>query len=251
MKDLLSEQSGDIRFEWGEQGASHLATQAQVVIVVDIFSFTTALDVALSRRATVYPFTHSDRTALDFARIHGAFLAVDRRHRTKESPYSLWPTSLTALPSQSRLVLPSLNGAGLTLGAAKSGAHVLAGCFRNRAAVAQQALTLGSPIAVIASGERWPNEAFRPAYEDLLGAGALIAALAYAGLRPSVEAQAARAAFLDAMTDLPTRLRLTLSSRELLAMGFPDDASVAAQLDVSATVPYFKSGFYFDRAQTA
>jgi 2-phosphosulfolactate phosphatase len=248
MKNLLSEQAGDIRFEWGDQGASQLALAARTIIVVDIFSFTTALDAALARRAIVYPLTHSDRTAQEFARSRGAWLAVDRRKRTKEAPYSLWPTSLTVLPFDSRLVLPSLNGAALTLGAAKSGAQVLAGCLRNRAAVAAAALGLGSPIAVIASGERWPNEAFRPAYEDLIGAGALIAALAYSGLQPSVEAQAAAAAFQDAKGDLRSRLHATLSSRELLALGFPDDADFASQLDVSPTQPIFKAGAYQDLA---
>jgi len=53
MKNLLSEQAGDIRFEWGDQGASQLALAARTIIVVDIFSFTTALDAALVRRAAL------------------------------------------------------------------------------------------------------------------------------------------------------------------------------------------------------
>ena len=249
MKNLLSEQSGDIRFEWGEVGAGHLGSAARVLILVDIFSFSTALDVAASRRAQVYPFTHGDRVAAEFARAHGAFLAVDRRKLTNDSPYSLWPTSLTTLPLASRLVLPSLHGTTLTLGAARNGGHVFAGCFRNSTAIANATARLGAPIAVIAAGERWPTEAYRPALEDLLGAGAIITALIGAGLRPSPEASAAAAAFADAAPNLLERLRSTLSARELAAIGSSDDAVFASQINVSTSLPYFKAAFYSDYAQ--
>jgi 2-phosphosulfolactate phosphatase len=246
VKNLLSEQSGDIRFEWGEVGAGHLGGSARVLILVDIFSFSTALDVAASRRAQVYPVTHGDRAAAEFARAHGAFLGVDRRKLSKESPYSLWPTSLTTLPAAARLVLPTLHGTTLTLGAARNGGHIFAGCFRNSTAIANAAARLGAPIAVIAAGERWPTEAYRPALEDLLGAGSIISTLIAAGLRPSPEASAAAAAFHDAAGTLLERLRSTLSARELAAIGSSDDAAFASQIDVSTSLPYFKSAFYAD-----
>ena len=243
----MTEQSGDVRFEWGEIGAGKMAVSSRVLILVDIFSFSTALDVAVSRNVRVYPFSYNDRAAAEFARTHGAALAVDRRKLTQASPYSLWPASLATLPFDTRLVLPSLYSAALTTIAAHQGGHVFAGCLRNRAAIASAALSLGSPISVIAAGERWPNEGFRVAYEDLIGAGAIIAALVAGGARPSPEAAAAAAAYEDAASTLGERLRASLSARELHALGC-DEAPFASQIDVSSALPYFKGGVYQNRA---
>lgn len=47
----------DIRLEWGAEDVSHLAPNSEAVIIIDILSFTTCIDIYLSREATVYPFT--------------------------------------------------------------------------------------------------------------------------------------------------------------------------------------------------
>jgi len=41
------------RFEWSEAGIRRLAPEAETVLVVDVLTFTTAVDVAVGRRATV------------------------------------------------------------------------------------------------------------------------------------------------------------------------------------------------------
>jgi 2-phosphosulfolactate phosphatase len=103
---------------------------------------------------------------------------------------------------------------------------------------------LGAPVTVIASGERWPDGSLRPAYEDLIGAAAIISLLIQAGLQPSGEARAAGAAFAEAEGDLLHRLRATASSRELVAMGFHDDAEIAGQLDSSEAIPQLRDGAF-------
>src|SRR5688500_14009850 len=106
------------RFEWGEDGVRRLAPVADVVVVVDILRFTTAIDVAVGRGATVYPYRQRGDAAAAFARRSDAVLAGDGEQRRPGSSYSLSPASLTAIPSGTRLVLPSPNGATLILGAA-------------------------------------------------------------------------------------------------------------------------------------
>ena len=65
-----------------------------------------------------------------------------------------------------RVVLPSPNGATLSLGA--SPGLVLAGCFRNAAAVAQAAQAIGKRVLLLPAGEQWPDSFLQPC-QDLLG----------------------------------------------------------------------------------
>jgi len=224
----------EIRCEWGEQGVAALAPISDVVIIVDVFSFTTCVDLATAQGVTVYPYRGDD--AAGFAQTVGATLAS----KWGGSGYSLSPHSLTQLPADLHLVLPSPNGSTLSLGTGAT--PTLAGCLRNYKAVAAAALTMGKRIAVIPAGERWfPDPALRPAYEDWLGAGALISELA-GTLSP--EARAARAAFRDAEPDLANLIAHCSSAREHLARGYPQNVALAAARNVSACVPQLIDGAY-------
>ena len=230
------------RFEWGEAGIRRLAPGADILVVVDVLSFATAVDVAVGRGASVYPYRWRDARAAAFAEQVGAVLAGGRTAGDRGVPYSLAPTSLFAIPPGTRLVLPSPNGATLTLLAAEFGAAILAGCLRNAAAVAAACRVLEGTVAVVAAGERWGQAedqtgSLRPAVEDLVGAGAILAALAPS--RPSPEAVAAVAAFRAAAPDLGRFLAACASGRELRERGFGQDVELAAQLDASRTVPRF------------
>jgi 2-phosphosulfolactate phosphatase len=228
------------RFEWGEAGVRRLTPGADVVVVVDVLSFASAVDVAVGRGATVYPFRVRDATAAAFAEQVGGVLADGRGVGQSGVSYSLSPASLGTIPAGTRLVLPSPNGATLVLLAAELGATVLAGCLRNAAALAAACRAIGGTVAVIAAGERWVDAgastgSLRPAVEDLVGAGAILAALD--PTHPSPEAIAAIAAFRAAMPNLSPFLATCASGKELIERGFAADVELAAQFDVSATVP--------------
>jgi 2-phosphosulfolactate phosphatase len=158
----------DIRLEWGEHGVNLLAPISDVVIIVDVLSFTTSVEIAASRKAIVYPFRGRMEMAQEFARSVGAELAQKRG----DTKYSLSPKSMLQIPEGIKLVLPSPNGSTLTLATGET--PTLAGCLRNARAVAQAAKKYGSWIAVIPAGERWPDGSLRPSFEDLIGAGAIV-----------------------------------------------------------------------------
>jgi 2-phosphosulfolactate phosphatase len=134
---------------------------ADVIIVVDVFSFTTCVDVAVKRGVAILPYAWNDASAADFAQSHGAELAGKRR----KFRYSLAPESYLDAPEGLRCVLPSPNGAQVTLAAAATGAVVLAGCLRNGRAVAEAAQRIGRTFNVIPSGERWLDGSLRPALD--------------------------------------------------------------------------------------
>ena len=237
------------RFEWGPAGARALAADVDVLVIVDVLSFTTAVEVAVTRGARVYPYHNRDSSAAAFASRIGATLAVDRPRVSAEAPYSLSPASLAAIPSETKLVLPSPNGSAISVLAAELGRPMLAGCLRNAAAVAFAARARGEVVGVVASGERWRDGSLRPAYEDLIGAGAIIQHLPVDGRSP--EAQAAVSAFQAGRDQVQACVAQCASGRELVALGYEPDVQIASELDVSHTVPVFRSGAYAAEAATS
>ncbi len=215
-------------------------------MVVDVLSFSTAVDVALSRGARVHPWRWRDASAAEFSRERGAVLAVGRRETTPERPFSLSPRSLHQLEPGSAIVLPSPNGATLCVEARELGATVLVGSLRNATAVAGYLQQLGGPVAVIAAGERWPDGSLRPSLEDLVGAGAILSRLEPGGRSP--EAIAATASF-DAIAErLEASLLESTEGRFLGAMGFADDVREAAARDASGCVPRLEGDALVDAA---
>jgi 2-phosphosulfolactate phosphatase len=216
-----------VRCEWGPPGVQALAG-CRTFIVIDVLSFTSCVSIAAAAGARVFPARTRDAAAADLAERKGAVLAAARG-----AGYSLSPGSLAAAPAGLRLVLPSPNGATVSL-AAEGHGRVLAGCLRNRAAVAARAAALGGPVALIPAGERWPDGTLRPAFEDLIGAGAIAAMLP--GPR-SPETSAAVAAFEASAPALLSTLRACASGRELIERGFPNDVDACAEVDRDAVAP--------------
>ena len=143
-----------VRLEWGREGAALLAADCAVMVVVDVLSFSTAVDMAVGRGAAVLPLRSAERdqpVPLDVV------LAGPRRG---PGP-SLSPASLAGLPAGTRLALPSPNGATLCAAVAATGAVLLAGCLRNASAVAAAARAVGGPVGIVPAGERWPDDTER------------------------------------------------------------------------------------------
>ena len=242
---MRAQVSYDVRFEWGPAGAAALAPSSSCLVVVDVLSFSTSVTVAVEAGTRVYPCAWPDGSAAESARSHQAELAAGRRAVSAARPWSLSPAALRRAPFVPRLVLPSPNGsaicaaAGAGIGggadAATDGgadaaegtgagaATVIAGCLRNAAAVGRFLRGAPGAVTVIAAGERWPDGSLRPALEDLLGAGAILAALWGPGSGAfSPEAEAARGCF-EATADVAAAVSGCASGRELIEGGFGDD----------------------------
>jgi 2-phosphosulfolactate phosphatase len=225
-----------IRFEWGERGAIALAPISDILVIVDILSFSTCVDIATARGATVFPYRWKDSSAHAFAAERNATVAVSRG---TTGQFSLSPASLENIPTGIRLVLPSPNGAALSF--CTGNTPTLCGCLRNCRAVADYANQRGRRIAVIAAGERWEDGTLRVSVEDLIGAGAIIQ---YLSGRRSPEADAAKAAFEHASRNIPGCLGKCASGQELLERGFPADVALAAAVNCSDAVPLLKEEAY-------
>jgi 2-phosphosulfolactate phosphatase len=220
---MFAQEGYQLKLEWGPEGVDVLRG-CDVLVVVDVLSFTTSVDLVVGNGGQVRP------------------------SRWKPRNGTLRPASL--VDATGLVELPSPNGSNLCALAAETGAHVLAACLRNAAAVAKRAQELaqglGGTIGVIPGGERWGlnmagvGETFgplRPCVEDYLGAGAVLAELSGSA---SPEAQLAVTAFRN--TDVAAAVRACGSGQELIAHGHAADVELAVQLGVSAAVPVLVDG---------
>jgi 2-phosphosulfolactate phosphatase len=226
--------------EWGMAGVEALRQQVSVLVIVDVLSFSTAVDVAVSRGAVVYPFPYGEGDAAQVAANRvGAILAKPRR--ASGGQFSLSPVSLREVPEGTKLMLPSPNGSRLSLACEPT--PVLTGCLRNAAAVAERARLIAGDgmVGVIPAGELWPDGGLRPAIEDLLGAGAIIHHLE---LPCSPEAQVARDAYRAARDVIAGLIRASVSGRQLADSGFPADVEMALEQNVSNRAPRLTQGAY-------
>lgn len=231
--------SFDIRCEWGMEGLRELLTDSRAVVIVDVLSFTTSVDIAAANGALVYPYRSRDQSAAAYARSRNALMANATRE-FEGGGYSLSPSSLVDIPAGTALVLPSPNGSTLSLSTGDT--PTFAGCLRNATALAGVLRQYETGISIIPAGERWKQQqTLRPAIEDLIGAGAIIHALE--GTR-SPEAETAAAAFAAFKDDLESVLLASGSGRELIGRGFAEDVRLAAALDASECVPVLNDGAY-------
>src|SRR5580765_1932737 len=259
MSSPFDQSAAPVRFEWGLAGARELVGPGAVCVVVDVLSFTTSVDVACARGATVLPYRWADPTAVSYAAAQGAVLAVGRRS-AGPGAVSLSPVTLRDAAVLDRVVLPSPNGSTICAEVAASGATVVAGCLRNAAAVGAWAAARIAPtpatsleepsgatprrhgpraLVVVAAGEKWADGSLRPCAEDLWGAGAVLAAVVgwWPEAELSPEAGVALAAYEGMAGDLTAALEACASGRELRESGFGEDVALSGQVDSSGCVP--------------
>lgn len=242
----LHQTAFDVRLEWGPRGAHEAARRGDVVVLVDVLSFSTAVTAANERGASIVPFRHGDEAAARAeAERLGVTLLTDSGSGSSKRR-ALSPRRFNQRSKGKTYLLCSPNGATCTQ-IAVGAAVVLLGCVRNAtaaAAAAAQAAAAASEsnaaITVVPCGERWPDggdapeQGLRPCVEDHLGAGAIISALE--GKR-SPEAELAVQAFIASLRDLSGTLLDCVSGRELAATGYRKDVRFAAEWDASTCVP--------------
>lgn len=230
-------QNPALSFAWGQNGLRSLLPTCDAIVIVDVLSFSTAVDVAVARGALVFPYAYGREGALEYAARHAASLAQPRS--AEGGQFSLSPKSLSELAPAQRLVLPSPNGSALSELA--GGCPTFAGCLRNARAVGQAVRSVGRRIGVIAAGEKWPDGSLRPALEDLLGAGAILDTLE-GDLSP--DAEATRAAYQAMRENCAAAIRDCASGQELTDAGYGDDVAYALAQNVSRAAPRLIDGAY-------
>ena len=240
--DVFEQHGYRCRLEWGRRGARAAAARGDVLVVVDVLSFSSAVATAVARGGVVYPCAWEDDPAAFGARV-GAEVAVPRGDVPAKGRFSLSPPTFDAIEPGTLVVLASPNGATCSR-YGREVPQLFVGALVNARAVADavaEVLRRGNlSVTVLACGERWktPSEDgdLRFAIEDLLGAGAILSYLP-PHLERSPEALVCEAAFRGSEGALDRLLAECGSGRELHAAGYPQDVAHSARLNAYDAVP--------------
>ena len=224
------------RLDWGHDGTRRATERGDVLVIVDVLSFSTTVATAVHNGGLIYPCAPDEDLAALAQRIGGE-VAVHRRDVPQKGQFSLSPVTYKDMKLGTKVVLASPNGATCSR-YANQVPYLFVGALVNAQATAlavSEVLEKNDAlnVTVIACGERWktPLEdgALRFAVEDYLGAGAI---LSYLQCEKSLEAHVCEGAFLHVRDELEQVLWECESGRDLREMGVGGDVQHAAQLNV-------------------
>jgi 2-phosphosulfolactate phosphatase len=248
---MFSQSLYKCRMEWGRRGARDAAERGDIVIVVDVLSFSSTVVSALSVGAVIHPYPpHLE--GRKYADSIGAEYILGRAEAARTGKPTLSPVTFNEEHQYKTYVLTSLNGAYCSWIASKVPA-LLIGSVLNASAAAVAADQIqqetGAAITVVASGEMWNDvegneDRLRPSIEDYLGAGAILAELSG---RKSPEAEVCAGAFIHSKDRLERLIWDCGSGRELRERGYGEDVKYCSQLNVTGIVPVMKDGRFIEK----
>lgn len=241
MENIFNQSPYQCRMDWGERGTIEASNRGDIIVIVDILSFSTTITGAVHHGAIVYPFSKVGDIE-DFGKLVNAEVCLGRVESQAVGLPSLSATSFNESHKGKRFVLSSRNGA-TCVKASKQDTHILVGSFLNISSVASVANKIQKEtnlnITVIACGERWrstndESRELRPSIEDYLGAGAILEKLEGS---KSPEAKVCIGAFQNSKSNLSELINDSSSGRELIDMGYREDVTFSAQIDLYEDAP--------------
>jgi 2-phosphosulfolactate phosphatase len=243
------------RVEWGPRGAREAAERGDVIIVIDVLSFSSTVVTAVHHGAVIYPYpVYKDGKEQEYASKVGAELIFGRAESIKLGNPTLSPVTFNQNHMGKKYVLCSLNGALCSWVGSKV-PSLLIGSLLNASAVASyvnqlQAQT-GTAITIIPCGEQWDHvqnreNNIRPAIEDYLGAGAVLSKLN--GVK-SPEAELCASAFKSVEAKIPDLIWDCGSGRELRVRGHEKDVAHASRVDAFQTVPILTDSYFINAVE--
>jgi 2-phosphosulfolactate phosphatase len=215
----------------GALEADHLDGRA--VVVFDVLRATTSLIAALAagvQEIRVFPDLEYARRA---AQHHAGPRILCGEERCLPPPgFDLGnsPGAFNREAHRGTVAFMSTTNGTRAIIAARGAAAVFVGALVNASAVARALLETGLDVTLLCAGTNG-----HVAMEDLLGAGAVLDAMAQAGpsrVRPSGdEAHIARRLFRSARSDLRAALAESQGGRNVIDAGLPQDIDFTARLD--------------------
>jgi 2-phosphosulfolactate phosphatase len=242
MENIFNQAPFQCRMDWGIRGVKEASLRGDIIIVVDVLSFSSAITNAVHQGVIIYPFPRTGDIN-EYGKLVGAEVCILERARARELGLpSLSATSFNESHKNKKYIVSSINGATCVKEANENN-YIFIGCLLNASAVAgvvnQIQKDKNLNITVIASGERWggskdePRD-LRPSIEDYLGAGAILELL---NGTKSPEAKVCFGAYKNSKLELDELIFDSSSGRELSNMGFSEDIKFCSQINIFKEVP--------------
>lgn len=210
----------------------------RAVVVFDVLRATTTMAAALAagvKEILVFPDVESVRDAR--SQYPGA-LACGEQSCLKPEGFDLGnsPGDLGPEHAGRTLLMATTNGTKAVL-AARGGERIYVGALVNARAVAAKVRAASLPVTLLCAGLKGTV-----AMEDVIGAGALIAALGEEVELESDSAIMARVMFLVARDLLPQVLRSTAGGQNIIQASLEKDIDFAARMNIFTSVGEVKDG---------
>lgn len=233
--------------DWGRRGSSRAAERGDILVIVDVLSFSSLVATALQSGVLIYPCKQSDDPAEKAKQIEGE-AAVRRAEVPEKGRFSLSPLTYLNVKSDTKVVVASPNGATCCQ-FARQAPHIFVAGLLNAKAVAGAVSNLmqnsDNSVTVIACGERekGPDDdgPIRWAVEDYLGAGAV---LYYLTAEKSPDAIVCENAFLSCRDRIGDIHWKCPSGIELREIGFGQDVKHSARLNIYDCIPELREDFF-------
>jgi 2-phosphosulfolactate phosphatase len=218
------------------------------VVIVDVLRATTTIAFAVSRGASVLTLADEKDALAQGATLGDRAILVGERmgQRLEGFHANNSPTELAALALANKVVVLTTTNGTQAVAACATANRVFAGAITNAGALGRYLCPGGSlerDVAIVCAG----RSTGALALEDLLGAGAITAAIA-AATSPDANlwiADGARVAldlFDRERADLAAAVARSDAAEEILEHGAGADVALAGQLDSVATVPLLRDG---------
>lgn len=241
--NVFDQKSFDCRLDWGLNGIKRAVKRKDIIVIIDVLSFSTTVITAIHYGAEIFPFIKSNIKDIDlYAQKINAEVVLGRSEAKLYKRQSLSPLSFDKSCNKKKFLLPSRNGSTYSK-IAENNKYVFIGSIINASSVSSTINKIRKfnkiPVTVISCGERWKEDKeLRPSIEDYLGAGAILSTLN--GIK-SPEAKVCINAFKTSKPELKKLIWNSISGRELRSWGFDKDVRYASKLNMIKEVPFLKN----------
>ncbi len=217
------------------------ASRRRVLVVVDVLRATTSLLVLIERGCAGVIVAPTVEAARRFGRAHPAALTAGEEGGRAPQGFDFGnsPAAFARADVAGREVVLATTNGTRAMHAARGAAVTLAGCLRNRAAVAREAAEAaesGHGLTVVCAGREG-----RFSLDDAYTAGAIVDAILAEPARgrecdPTDAARAAQALY-HAFPEADALFRTTRAGQNVIRIGLEEDLRYCAERDRSTVVP--------------